>query len=193
MYFWCICEEEGDLHVFLFWHLEGLLPFYFWLECTYLIRCSLSLLITGLSVQVLFHFLHSTFHKVLHISYFVPMSHLPQLLKHFHYILTLFSEIPFTFLFWQNLGCPLRILPAQKPFLFFFSSVLLPLYLQKGRCPPPYCSLSAYLPSLLPFLKLTSSIYIINYHCDLPATGSFSVHFIIGSLSISHYFLNLAI
>lgn len=125
------------------------------------------------------HFLHSTFHKVWYISYLVPISHLPQLLKYFHCILTLFSEISFPF--WL---CPPRTLPAQKPFYFFFSSVLSLLDLEMGGCPPPSYSLSGQVPSLLLVLKLTSSSYRLNY-CDLPAAALFSVHWIIGLLSLS--------
>lgn len=122
----------------------------------YLIRCSLSLLMTGVHVPL--HFLHSTFHKVWYISYLVPISHLPQLLKYFHCILTLFSEISFPFWLWQKPGCPPRTLPAQKSFYCFFSLVLSLLDLETDGCPPPSYSLSGH---VLPFFLSWNS------HCQL--------------------------
>ena len=139
----------------------------------YLIRCSLSLLLTGVHAPL--HFLHATFHKVWYISYLVPISHLPQLLKYFHCILTLFSEISFPFWLWQKPGCPLRTLPAQKPFYFFFSSVLSLLDLQ--------------VPSLLLVLKLTSSVtdstivIYLQQHCSQ----------FIGSLAYCHFLTSFLI
>ena len=153
----------------------------------YLIRCSLSLLLTGVHAPL--HFLHATFHKVWYISYLVPISHLPQLLKYFHCILTLFSEISFPFWLWQKPGCPLRTLPAQKPFYFFFSSVLSLLDLEMGGCPPPSSSLSGQVPSLLLVLKLTSSVtdstivIYLQQHCSQ----------FIGSLAYCHFLTSFLI
>ena len=146
----------------------------------YLIRCSLSLLMTGVHVPL--HFLHSTFHKVWHISYLVSVSHLPQLLKYFHCILTLFCEISFPFLLWQKPGCPRRILPAQKP--FFLSLGPLSIGLGDGQVSSSllFSFRALAFPSSLPEIHVFS--YILNYCCD-PLRLQYSQF--IGSLAYCHF------
>ena len=43
MYFWCICGEEGDLHILLLHHLEGLSPSYVFSKAFFLLLSFLSL------------------------------------------------------------------------------------------------------------------------------------------------------
>lgn len=163
-----------------------------WLECTgmYLTRCSLSLLMTGVHVPL--HFLHSTFHKVWHISYLVPISHLPQLLGN---ISTVFSLYFLKFLFLscsdRNLAVLWGYCQPRNPFTFSFpwssyywtwEGQVSSLLFFQGTCLPS---------SSLPETHVVG--YILNYCCDLPAAAVFSVHWIIGLLSLSDYFLNVAI
>ena len=146
----------------------------------YLIRCSLSLLMTGVHVPL--HFLHSTFHKVWHISYLVSISH-------FHNswnISTVFSVCFVKFLFVscsdRNLAVLWGYCQPRNP--FFFSLVLLVLDLEMGRCPPPYYSFWGHLPSLLLFLKLTSSVTystIVVTHLQVQYPQFF------GSLAYCHF------
>ena len=67
---------------------------------------------------------------------------------------------------------------------FFFSLVLLVLDLEMGRCPPPYYSFWGHLPSLLLFLKLTSSV---TYSTIVVTHLQVQYPQFIGSLAYCHF------